>query len=106
MGFLNTHLSGSVRSIIFKQGDEWFAVALEFNIVETGNSPQEVMVLLDEAIRGYVEGAEKARLSIATLNQNVDPEYESLWASRETGEEHEGKHLYSASTQPLTALAA
>ncbi len=44
---LNTHRSGSVRSIIFREKGEWFGVALEFNIVEAGDSPEEVMMLLD-----------------------------------------------------------
>ena len=106
MSFLNTPLSGQVRSIVFKDIDGWFAVALEFNIVESGDTHQEVMILLDEAIRGYVEGARKANLSIGVLNQEIDPEYEALWDSRESGIQYEGKQLYSASTQPLVALVA
>ena len=60
MSFLNTTHSGSVRNVIFQENGEWFAVALEFNIVETGDSPQEVMVLLDTAIKGYVDSARKS----------------------------------------------
>lgn len=106
MSFLNTHRSGSVRSVIFKENNEWFGAALEFNIVETGDSPQEVMMLLDNAIKGYVESADKARLSVGVLNQEIDPEYEALWKSGNTQHAHEGKEIYSTSTQPLAALTA
>ena len=104
MSFLNTPYSGSVRNVIFKENDEWFGVALEFNIVETGDSPQEVMMLLDEAIKGYVESADKSKLSIAVLNQSVDPEYEALWKTEPSESEKEGIQIYSQATQPLEAL--
>lgn len=107
MGFKNTHTSGSVRNLIFREGATWFGVALELNIVESGDSPQEVMLLLDEAVRGYVEGARKAKLSFSVLNQSVDPEYEKLWDSGGTkGSSKKATEVYSASTQSLAALAA
>lgn len=103
----NTLSHGSVRNIIFQEAGEWFGVALEFNIVETGDSPQEVMVLLNEAIQGYVESAQKANLDSSVLNQDVDPEYEALWKGEEKGiYESAGKKIYSVSSQPLIALAA
>ncbi len=76
---VNTPQKGQIRSIIFKEGDTWYGVALEFNIVEEGDDPREVMVMLDEAIRGYVESAKQARLGSSVLNQEVDPEYEQMW---------------------------
>lgn len=103
---INTRHNGSVRSIIFQNKGEWFGAALEFNIVETGSSPEEVSVLLDEAIKGYVEAAHKSKLSSHVLNQEVDPEYEALWeAGNSENKEEQGK-VYKASRQPLTALAA
>lgn len=105
MSFLNTRHSGSVRSVIFEEGGVWFGAALEFNIVETGDSPQEVMVLLDNAIKGFVESADKAKLSIGVLNQEVDPEYETLWNQGRSALEMAGKRVYSVSSQPLAALA-
>ena len=105
MSFLNTSRSGSVRNVIFQENGEWFGVALEFNIVETGDSPQEVMMLLDSAIKGYVESADKSSLSISVLNQDIDPEYESLWNSNGTIENQGDKKIYSITTQPLSALA-
>jgi predicted RNase H-like HicB family nuclease len=107
MSFLNTPHTGSVRNIIFREGNEWFGVALEFNIVETGDSPQEVMVLLDSAIKGYVEAADRANLSIGVLNQAVDPEYEALW-NQNTNIPHQktDKEIYSTTVNRLSALAA
>lgn len=98
MTFKNTPENGSVRSIIFEQNGEWFGVALEFNIVETGTSPQEVSLLLDEAIEGYIAATDKSKLSIGVLNQEVEPEYEALWQQGIT----ERKGLYRRSEQPLT----
>ena len=104
MSFLNTPRSGRVRNVIFEENGEWFGVALEFNIVETGDSPQEVMMLLDEAIKGYVESARKSKFSIKVLNQEIDPEYESFWDSK-TAQQRDGKKVYSQSSQPLEAFA-
>jgi len=75
----NTLQKGSVRTIIFEKNGEWFGVALEFNIVEHGDDPQEIMIMLDEAIRGYVQSARKAKLRPMVLNQVADKEYQNLW---------------------------
>lgn len=79
----NSLQNGTVRTLIFKEGKEWFGVALEFNIVETGSDPREVMMLLDEAIRGYIASARKAKLSANVLDQKPSPEYEKLWNAAE-----------------------
>lgn len=105
MSFHNIRHSGTVRSIIFQQNGEWFGAALEFNIVETGCSPQEVDMLLDEAIAGYIEAAQKNRLSSAVLNQTVEPEYEALWNSANSETEEERKKVYKASQYSVPALA-
>ena len=59
---MNTYQKGSVRTIIFKDKDTWVGVALEFNIVETGDDPREVFLMLDEAIRGYIISAKKSKI--------------------------------------------
>lgn len=107
MSFLNTHKSGSLRSLIFKEKNEWFAVALEFNIVETGDSPEEVTLLLDEAVKGYIEAAKKNRLSVGVLNQKTAPEYEAMWSMVNLKEQtKKGPQIYRFSTQPLSALVS
>ena len=76
----NTLGGGTVRYVIFKEDDTWYGAALEFNIVESGNNPEEVIFLLNEAIAGYVETAQKiGKKAESTLNQEPDPEYEHMW---------------------------
>ena len=77
---MNTAKKGKVRYIVFKEGDTWFGVALEFNIVVEGDSADVVNFNLQEAIRGYVESMRKIKGSrSAPLNQKPDTEYLSLW---------------------------
>ncbi len=104
MAFKNTLRDSAVRTVIFREGDAYLGAALEFNIVESGDTPQEVMLLLDDAVKGYVESARKRKLSIGVLNQEVEPAYEALWQSAREG--RGGAKVYSASSQPLAALAA
>ncbi|MDA2920480.1 hypothetical protein MYX76_13475 [Desulfobacterota bacterium AH_259_B03_O07] len=69
----------NVRFIVFREGAAWYAVGLEFNIVESGDDPDEVLFLLFEAIRGYVKSAKKAKAWPDILKQKIDPEYEQMW---------------------------
>jgi hypothetical protein len=77
---MNTTQKGSVRCIVFKDGDTWYAVALEFNIVESSDDPTVAYNNLQSAMQGYVESQRKIISScIAPLNQKTDREYETLW---------------------------
>ena len=79
---MNTVQKGSVRCIIFKNEEDnsWYGVALEFNIIESGDDPDVVRFNLDEAIQGYVESQNKIKGSrVAPLNQKPISEYEELW---------------------------
>ena len=44
--YKNTLQKGSVRYIVFKENNIWYAAGLEFNIVESGDTPQEAILLL------------------------------------------------------------
>lgn len=79
MKYKNTLQRGSIRYIVFREGNTWYAVALEFNIVESGDDPREVLLSLLEAIQGYVKSAKKIKARPHILNQVSDPEYEKLW---------------------------
>jgi hypothetical protein len=79
MRFKNTLQKGSVRYIVFKENNKWYAVGLEFNIVEAGDDPREVLLFLFEAIQGYVKSALKIKARPPILNQKADEEYENLW---------------------------
>lgn len=69
-----------VRCITFKDGDTWYGVALEFNIVEAGDDAEVARINLEEAMKGYVETQQKIKGSrVSPLNQKPDKEYESLW---------------------------
>lgn len=83
MKYRNTLNKGSVRTIIFREGKTWYGVALEFNIVEAGDDAQEVMILLEEAVRGYLASARKNKLNPAILNQKSEQEYEKLWLGKD-----------------------
>jgi len=79
---MNTAKEGKVRCILFqdKEDGEWYGVAMEFNIVVSGDDPDVVNYNLQEAIQGYVESIQKiGGTRAAPLNQKADTEYESLW---------------------------
>lgn len=80
----NTPRKGKYRWIVFKKGTEWIAAALEFNIVQVGDDPNLVYLELQEAVRGYIEAAQKIKgfrekAVNPILNQEPDKEYELLW---------------------------
>ena len=78
---MNTPQKGKFRHIVFKDGKTWYAVALEFNIVESSDDPKLAFNNLLQAVSGYVKSMAKikgARLN--PLNQKTDPEYERLWS--------------------------
>jgi len=77
---INTVKKGRVRCITFKEGDVWYGVALEFNIVVEGEDADIVNFNLQEAIRGYIESQRKIKGSrVSPLNQIPDSEYDKLW---------------------------
>ena len=80
----NSLTKGTVRTLIFKEGKTWSGVARECNIAQTADEPREAVVLLDEAVRGYIVSAKKTRLTANVLNQDPEPEYEKLWRTLES----------------------
>ena len=95
MKWKNTLQKGQVRFIIFREKGTWYGIALAFNIIETGDTPQEVMLLLFEAIRGYLEAARKVKARPHILNQKTDPEYERMWESLEAKKKILNKQIFS-----------
>lgn len=78
---MNTPQKGQVRYIVFKDGIAWYAVALEFNIVESADNPRIALMNLFDAIQGYVESSKKVKgARVSPLNQQADKEYENLWS--------------------------
>ena len=85
MKFKNTLQKGSVRYIVFREGGTWYAVGLEFNMVEAGDDPREALFALFEAIQGYVKSARKVGARPHILNQKPDAEYQELWDKIQEG---------------------
>jgi hypothetical protein len=96
----NTLKRGVIRNIIFKEGDTWYGVAMEFNIVVEGDTPEIASFDLQEAMSGYLESLGNSKVGgIRTdeiLNQQSDPEYETLWKKLEGNEPIESPYqIYS-----------
>lgn len=102
MKYKNTLNKGSVRYIIFKDDGVWYGVALEFNIVEEGDNPIEVMASLFQAIEGYVEAAKKLKIHPAPLNQKPDKEYEDMWGKLQENKEAKALKLDQVYTYGCT----
>ncbi len=83
---MNTVKKGHYRWIIYRDGQDWLGVALEFNIIVSGSDPQVVQAELHEAALGYIESAKNlkgfrdAQVN-KILNQKPEEEYEKLWSS-------------------------
>lgn len=83
----NTLKKGKVRVMVFKDLEEnqWYGAALEFNIVVSGDSPEEVHYELHEAITGYLDavGEIKGLSDYSCLNQEAEKIYEKMWSALE-----------------------
>ena len=98
MAMENTLKKGKYRWIVFKQGAEWVAAALEFNIVQVGDDPNVVYLELQEAVKGYLEAAQKIKgfrekAITPILNQESDEEYENLWSKAQSSTQKPGMSL-------------
>lgn len=104
MKYKNTLDKGSVRYIIFKEDNVWYGVALEFNIVEEGDDPIEVMASLFQAIEGYITTAQNLKMRPMPLNQKPDKEYEEMWKELERDKTERApklKQIYSFGHAPF-----
>jgi hypothetical protein len=68
---MNTIKNGSYRWMVFKEGDSWIGVALEFNIVVDGSDPRIVDIELQEAVLGYLESAKALKNGFRTEQINI-----------------------------------
>lgn len=107
MNYKNTLQRSSVRYIVFREDKTWYAVGLEFNIVETGDDPREVLLSLLEAIQGYAKSAEKIKARPHILKQTCDAEYEKLWKRLQEKKERpveDAPVVYTFGQRELVAL--
>jgi hypothetical protein len=79
----NTPKRGQFRHIVFRDGATWYAVALEFNIIESSDDPKLAFFNLLQAVDGYLSSIRKIKglKDFSTLNQKTDSEYEDLWSN-------------------------
>lgn len=98
--YKNTLQRGNVRYLVFKDGGLFFGVALEFNLIVEGTDPTETLLLLNEAVAGYLESARKIKARPMILNQNPDPEYEKMWQNYQDLQLKK-KHEKIVSTLPI-----
>ena len=77
---MNTPEKNTFRYIVFKDGKTWYSVALELNIVESGDDPKLAFFTMLQAVSGYVDSFKKIKgARYRALNQSADPEYEKMW---------------------------
>ena len=100
----NTLQKGSVRYVVFREGDSWYAAGLEFNIVESGDTPQEAILLLYEALAGYVESARKIKARPDILNQKASSEYENMWENGKNRKAENEHNIFSSGTLSIGQL--
>ena len=89
--------------MVFREYDVWYAVGLEFNIVDTGDTAQEALLMLFEAAQGYLESARKIKAHSGILNQKTDPEYEQMW--RQARESKANRNVFFAGQLSIPHLA-
>jgi predicted RNase H-like HicB family nuclease len=108
----NTPQKGVYRWLVYRKGPEWIAAALEFNIVEVGDDPNVVLFEMQEAVKGYLESAQKFKgfrpQSIKPiLNQKSEEEYELLWNRAQSYKEKRNlfpKNIFDFGTRNLAAV--
>ncbi|MFA5750712.1 MAG: hypothetical protein WC898_00250 [Candidatus Paceibacterota bacterium] len=102
---MNTIQKGAVRCIVFKEKTTWYAVALEFNIVESSDDYLVSLNNLNEAVQGYVESQKKVKGSrVAPLNQKLDKEYDNLWKALISGKKQPIKSPYEVKYFGITKI--
>ncbi|PIR87545.1 MAG: hypothetical protein COU10_04015 [Candidatus Harrisonbacteria bacterium CG10_big_fil_rev_8_21_14_0_10_45_28] len=105
----NTIKKGKYRWIIFKKGQDWYGAALEFNIVQVGDDPNLVYLEMQEAVKGYIEAAQKIKgfrdqAISPMLNQKSEEEYERLWDSAQKTKTPLPKNVFDFGTRNLAAV--
>ena len=83
----NTPINGQFRHIVFKDKGVWYAVALEFNIVESSEDPRLAYFNLLQAVDGYIAAMRKIKgaRNFVALNQVPAAEYLKLWNALNSG---------------------
>ena len=95
--------NNEVRFIIYKKGDNWQGIALEFNIVEVHKDPHTTLFNLIEAITGYVETAIKNNIQLSSIKQTPSKKYEDIWKNiNQKTPQKESNKIYMFGKKALT----
>ena len=77
---MKTANPATIRYIVFREKDTWYGVALELNIVVDGDTADQVVASLFDAITGYHDVQDAPQFEGKTFHDPaVDPQYETLW---------------------------
>jgi len=81
MNKINTKNSGLARTIIFPYKKGFLAVCLDFDIIEKGETREELEKSIKEAVIGYIECVCKCNLNDDLLNRHADKRYWKMYES-------------------------
>ena len=94
----------TIRYIVFREKDTWYGVALELNIVVDGDTADQVVASLFDAITGYHDVQDDPQFEGKTFHEPaVDPEYEALWkqSQQAKGSIKSPLQVYTSGTRQL-----
>jgi len=77
---MDISLIENYRYIVFRDRGTWYAVALEFNIIESSDNPKLAFFSLLQAVEGYIKSVKKIKEpGFQLLNQVADLNYKKMW---------------------------
>jgi len=79
MNKINTKNIGLARTIVFPCKGGFRAVCLDFDIIEEGETRDEVEKSIKEAVVGYIEAVCKNNLEDELLNRRADKKYWKIY---------------------------
>jgi predicted RNase H-like HicB family nuclease len=77
----NTKKQGIARTMIFPCKGGYMAVCLDFDIIEEGDTREELEESMKEAVIGYIENVCKNNLDDKLLNRHADKKYWKIYDS-------------------------
>lgn len=77
--FNNTYKKGAVTYLIFKEGNKFVGVCLEFNLEVEANTPQETKERIEDYSKAWLENVVKNKLSEELLNKPAPKKYWNIY---------------------------
>lgn len=101
-----------VRGVVKREGDYWASIVLDFNIVGTGDSPEDAVALSVWMTKAYIEEGCAAGRSLASLRRpaaiSVKATYHlaNLLSHVASGHERRSREETRAFSQPVFVACA